>query len=171
MAQMVKNTPAMRESQVRSLGPKDPWRRERLPIPVFLPGSFHGQRSLASYSPRGHKEPDRTEQLSIHTWPCWTFILCAGFLQLQRVRATLQLWCMGFCRCRAQALGCSGFSACGAQAQQLKLPALECRLNSCGPWAQLLLGMWYLPGSGIESVSPALAAVFFTSEPPEKPPK
>ena len=97
--------------------------------------------------------------------------LCAGFLQLQRVRATLQLWCMGFCRCRAQALGCSGFSACGAQAQQLKLPALECRLNSCGPWAQLLLGMWYLPGSGIESVSPALAAVFFTSEPPEKPPK
>ena len=67
MAQMVKNTPAMQESRVRSLGPKDPWRRERLPIPVFLPGSFHGQRSLASYSPRGHKEPDRTEQLSIHT--------------------------------------------------------------------------------------------------------
>jgi len=25
---------------------KIPWRRERLPIPIFLPGEFHGQRSL-----------------------------------------------------------------------------------------------------------------------------
>jgi len=35
---------------------KIPWKRERLPIPVFLPGGFHGQRSLASYSPWVHKE-------------------------------------------------------------------------------------------------------------------
>ena len=28
-----------------------PWRREWLPSPVFLPGEFHGQRSLAGYSP------------------------------------------------------------------------------------------------------------------------
>ena len=27
----------------------------------------HGQRSLASYSPRGHKESDTTERLSTHT--------------------------------------------------------------------------------------------------------
>ena len=26
----------------------------------------HGQRSLAGYSPQGHKESDRTEQLSMH---------------------------------------------------------------------------------------------------------
>ena len=26
---------------------KIPWRREWLPTPVFLPGEFHGQRSLA----------------------------------------------------------------------------------------------------------------------------
>ena len=26
---------------------KIPWRRERQPTPVFLPGEFHGQRSLA----------------------------------------------------------------------------------------------------------------------------
>ena len=32
-----------------------PWRREWLPIPVFLPGEFHGQRSLAGYSPWGHR--------------------------------------------------------------------------------------------------------------------
>ena len=27
---------------------KIPWRREWLPTPVFLPGEFHGQRSLVS---------------------------------------------------------------------------------------------------------------------------
>ena len=29
--------------------------------PVFLPGEFHGQRSLAGYSPWGRKESDMTE--------------------------------------------------------------------------------------------------------------
>ena len=36
-----------------------PWRREWLPTPIFLPGEFHGQRSLVGYSPWGHKESDR----------------------------------------------------------------------------------------------------------------
>ena len=31
---------------------KIPWRRERLPTAVCLPGEFHGQRSLEGYSPR-----------------------------------------------------------------------------------------------------------------------
>ena len=31
---------------------------------VFLPGNFHGQRSLADHNPWGHKESDTTEQLS-----------------------------------------------------------------------------------------------------------
>ena len=29
--------------------------------PVFLPGESHGQKSLAGYSPQGHKESDTTE--------------------------------------------------------------------------------------------------------------
>ena len=33
-----------------------PWRRKWLPTPVFLAGEFHGQRSLAGYSPWCHKE-------------------------------------------------------------------------------------------------------------------
>ena len=37
------------------------WRRKRQPSPVFLPGKFHGQRSLAGYSPWGGKESDTTE--------------------------------------------------------------------------------------------------------------
>ena len=34
------------------------------PTPVFLPGQSRGQRSLAGYSPRAHKESDMTERLS-----------------------------------------------------------------------------------------------------------
>ena len=30
---------------------KIPWRRDWLPTAGFLPGEFHGQRSLAGYSP------------------------------------------------------------------------------------------------------------------------
>ena len=37
-----------------------PWRQERLPTPVFWPGEFHGL-----YSPRGRKESDMTERLSL----------------------------------------------------------------------------------------------------------
>ena len=39
---------------------KIPWRRKWQPTPVFLPGEFHGQRSLVGYSPWGHKESDKT---------------------------------------------------------------------------------------------------------------
>ena len=50
-ALVVKNVPAMRETWVQSLGWKIPWRREWLPVPIFLPGEFHEQRNLAGYSP------------------------------------------------------------------------------------------------------------------------
>ena len=43
---------------------KIPWRREWLPTPVFLPGEFHGQRTLVGYSPWGQKESDTAEQAS-----------------------------------------------------------------------------------------------------------
>ena len=40
---------------------KIPWKRKQQPIPIFLPGESHGQRSLVGYSPWGHKESDMTE--------------------------------------------------------------------------------------------------------------
>ena len=40
---------------------KIPWKRAWKPTPVFLPGKFHGQRSLARYTPEGCKELDTTE--------------------------------------------------------------------------------------------------------------
>ena len=48
MAQQVKNLPAMQKTWVQSLKKEAPWRRSWQPIPVFLPGEFHGQRSLVS---------------------------------------------------------------------------------------------------------------------------
>ena len=55
MVQLVKNPPAMQETQVQSLGGEDPLEEEREPIPLFLPGEFRGQRSLVGYSPWGCK--------------------------------------------------------------------------------------------------------------------
>ena len=54
VAQLVKNPPSMQERPW--FNPwfwKIPWRRQL--TPVFLPGEFHGWRSLAGYSPWGHK--------------------------------------------------------------------------------------------------------------------
>ena len=51
VAQLVKNLLAMRETWVQSLGGKIPWRRERLPTPVFWPAESRGL-----YRPWVHKE-------------------------------------------------------------------------------------------------------------------
>ena len=53
-----------------------PWSRKWQPIPVFLPGRFHGQRSLAGYSPLGHKDLDTTEQLSTQSTRSLDFLFC-----------------------------------------------------------------------------------------------
>ena len=42
---------------------KIPWSRKWQPIPVFLPGKFHGWRSLVGCNPWGRKELDLTERL------------------------------------------------------------------------------------------------------------
>ena len=61
MAQMGKNLPAMQEIQIQSLGWEDPLKEEMATHSSILPGEFHGQRSLAGYSPWGHKQSDMTE--------------------------------------------------------------------------------------------------------------
>ena len=56
---MVKNSPANagnagNAGSIPGLG-RSPGEGKRQPTPVFLPRESHGQRSLAGYSPRGHK--------------------------------------------------------------------------------------------------------------------
>ena len=72
VAQAVKNLPAMQETRVRSLDREDPLEK-KLPTSVFLPGEFHGQRSLVGYTPWGGKEVDTAEWLTLslfHTHSC-----------------------------------------------------------------------------------------------------
>ena len=65
VAQMVKNPLEMWETWIQSLGWEDAALEEDMANhSVFLPGEFHGQRSLAGCSPWGHKELDMTKQLS-----------------------------------------------------------------------------------------------------------
>ena len=76
-AQTVKKLSTMWETWVQSPSWEDPRRREWQPTPVFFPEEFHGQRSLVSYSPWGHKELDMAEQLThthIHTWQFYSQI-------------------------------------------------------------------------------------------------
>ena len=52
VAQTVRNLPAMQERpRFDPWAGKIPWTRKWQPTPVFLPGEFHGQRSLECCSP------------------------------------------------------------------------------------------------------------------------
>ena len=61
--QMVKKLHAIRRPGFDPQIGKIPWRRKWQFTPVFLPGEFHGWRSLAGHSPWGRKELDTTEPL------------------------------------------------------------------------------------------------------------
>ena len=69
VAQMVKNLPAVWETQVQSLGQEDPLGKgmaTHSSTSVFLPEEFHGQGRMMGYSLWGCKELDKTEPLT-HT--------------------------------------------------------------------------------------------------------
>ena len=58
----------MQETQVQSLGQKDPWRRWWLPTPVFLPGEFHGAEEPGRLQSTGSQRVG-------HDWATDNFIL------------------------------------------------------------------------------------------------
>ena len=65
MAQTINNSPAIQETWFQSLAWEDPLEKGMATHSVSLlergARIFHGQRSLAGYSPLGHKKPDTTE--------------------------------------------------------------------------------------------------------------
>ena len=65
VAQTVKNLPAVQETQLQSLGQKDPLEKGMAIHSRILAWRFHGQ-SLSGYSPWGLKELKMTEQLTLH---------------------------------------------------------------------------------------------------------
>ena len=65
---VVKNSPAVQEIRVQSLGWEDTLEEEMATHPSILVWKTpHGQNSLAGYRPWGCKELDMTKQMSI---PC-----------------------------------------------------------------------------------------------------
>ena len=63
---VVKNLPAVQETRFDPRARKIPWRRKWQPIPIFLPGKSHGQRSLVGYSPWSWKESNTAEWITLH---------------------------------------------------------------------------------------------------------
>ena len=78
VAQPVKNPPAdAGDIKRRGFNPWDgkiPWRRAWRPTLIFLPGKFHGQRSLEAYSLWSCKESDKTEHLCTHYYQFAVYI-------------------------------------------------------------------------------------------------
>ena len=71
VAQTVKNFPQCGRPVFSPWVGKISWRREWLFTPVFLPGEFHGQRSLVGYGAWDHKESDNWMTNTFIGDECW----------------------------------------------------------------------------------------------------
>ena len=94
MAQVVKNLPAVQETQeilIQSLGQEDPL-EEEIAMQSSILGKFHGHSSLVDYSPWTHKESDMTEHIHISNvtkvtltcsyWPTAVFMINLCFYNI-----------------------------------------------------------------------------------------
>ena len=66
VAQTLKNLSVMQETQVQSLGWEDPLEKGMYSGLETNTTNFMDRGSLAGYSPWGHKESDRTKQVTRH---------------------------------------------------------------------------------------------------------
>ena len=75
---------------------EDPLKKGKATTPVFLPGEFHGQRSLAGYSPWGHTEWDTTERLThiIRLGGVHIHVYIYGLFVCLFSSVGSQLWCV-----------------------------------------------------------------------------
>ena len=100
-------------------------------------------------------------------WLCWVFIAVCGLSLVVASGSYSSLRYTGFSLqwlLLLQSMGsrCVVFSSCGMWAQQLW--CMGSRMQSQQLWhAGLLVDLWYLPGPGIEPMSPALAGGFLTT--------
>ena len=92
MVQLVKNSP----ENVGDLGlipgwGRFPWRRDKLPTPVFWPGKFHGL-----HSPWGHKESVTNERLSHSGAPAGqSSVACGIFRHAKQPSTDVETSCPG----------------------------------------------------------------------------
>ena len=101
-------------------------------------------------------------------WLHWVFVAAHRLSLVVVSGGYSSLPCVGFLLRRLLSLRSTGsrhavavvvahrLSSCGSR-------ALECRFSSCGTRAQLLHGMWDLPGPGLKPMSPALVGGLLTT--------
>ena len=94
VAQLVNNQPAIQETQDRLLGWEDPLEKGMAIHLSILPAEFHGQRSLAGYSPWGHKRVGhdlvtKQQQTMFH---CMHTIFCLSMYLLLDAWVTSTFW-------------------------------------------------------------------------------
>ena len=94
------------------------------------------------------------------------FTAARAFLQLQRPGPLYGCGARGL-TAGSSPLAEQGHGVCGPGNRGSQ--ALELRLRSRGPRAQLFPRMWGLSASGIKPMSPALAGRLLNTEPPGKP--
>ena len=87
---VIKNPPAKAgdAGSIPGFG-RSPWRRKWQPTPIFLPGKSQGQRSLAGYSPWGHKELETIE------YSCIIFQILFPYKPLQSIEKSLLYYIVG----------------------------------------------------------------------------
>ena len=73
---------------------KSHWSRKKQLVSVFLPGKFHGKRSLVGYSPQGHKESDTTETTQ-HAFICLQLFLLLIAISYILVISPIPAFCPG----------------------------------------------------------------------------
>ena len=73
---------------------KIPWRRKWQLSLIFLPGKFHGERSLMGYCPRDHRELDMAECACTHTQrpPLVALIIAWTPVILYQEKASVSYW-------------------------------------------------------------------------------
>ena len=88
-------------------------------------------------------------------------LLHLDFLRLWQAGATLH--------CNVRASHCGVFSGCRARAPGAQASAVVAHeISGCGAQAQLLHGMWNLPGPGMEPIFLTLVGGFLSTGPPRK---
>ena len=146
---------------------KTPWSMKWQPASVFLPGKFHGQRSLEGYHPWGCRV--RQAWVTKHACVCAHTHTHTHFLYPFIYCQTLRLFTILDCVCsvaKSRPTFCDPMD-CGLPGSFVR------RFPRQEHWSGLLLhSPGVLPNPGTEPTplaSPALADSFFTTEPPGKP--
>ena len=141
------------QMRVQSWVGKIPWRRRWHPTPIFLPGKFHGGRSLPGYSPWGHKELDTTKWLNNNSKEYIRFVMKIKWadvweaIKVPSILATVVVVLLPICH----------NITCSSSHQWPISPSPSCALQLASPLPSYMLPLGALLCSGM-SASPSRQA-------------